>query len=183
MKRKIITAALFSSFVMTVYGANWALATFGIVQLPFGFMGPAGVYFAGLAFGLRDALHEIGGVKIVLLAILTGTIFSYVVEDGVVVPGGLVAIAVASAAAFFLAEMADLFVYNPLREKNWGTAVVLSNVVGSVTDSAVFLFLAFGSIDFIVGQTVGKMTMIALALPLVFVIRKASRAVSRNVLC
>ena len=178
--KKILASVTFVAFVGTVYGANWALTTFGVVSLGFGLMGPAGVYFAGLAFGLRDVLHELGGVKFVLAAVATGTVFSYVIEDGITVPGGLVPIAVASALAFALSEIFDLAVYSPLRNKHWPGAVVASNVVGAITDSAVFLFLAFGSIEFIVGQTIGKTFMIAVALPLVWLARKKINALFRN---
>jgi hypothetical protein len=37
-------------YVATIVGANWALATFGVVPVGFGLYAPAGVYFAGLAF-------------------------------------------------------------------------------------------------------------------------------------
>ena len=48
-------------FAGTVVAANWAVNRYGIVPVGFGLMAPAGVYFAGLAFGLRDAVHETGG--------------------------------------------------------------------------------------------------------------------------
>jgi uncharacterized PurR-regulated membrane protein YhhQ (DUF165 family) len=48
---------------------------------------------------------------------------------------------------------------------------VLSNVVGSVADSALFLWLAFGSLDLIEGQVIGKTYMVAVALPLVWLAR------------
>jgi hypothetical protein len=69
----------------------------------------------------------------------------------------------ASVAAFLLAELADLAVYTPLRARRLGLAVLASGLVGSVVDSAVFLWLAFGSLDFIAGQVVGKLWMSALA--------------------
>ncbi len=179
--RRLFTVVVFVGFVATVYAANWALKQFGIVNLPFGFTGPAGVYFAGLAFGLRDVLHELSGVKAVLGAIVAGALLSYVIEDGATVPGGLVPIALASAVAFLLSEAADLVVYSPLRERKWWLAVASSNIVGSVVDSALFLFLAFGSLQFIVGQTFGKAMMIAVALPLVWLARKKVNAVFSNV--
>ena len=48
---------LWTAFVATVAGANWALANFGIVNIGLGLTAPAGVYFAGIAFTLRDLLH------------------------------------------------------------------------------------------------------------------------------
>jgi uncharacterized PurR-regulated membrane protein YhhQ (DUF165 family) len=174
--------AAFAAFVATVYGANWALATFGVISIGFGLMAPAGVLFAGLAFGLRDVLHELGGVRLVLGAIATGTVLAYLIEDGFKIPGGLVPIAVASASAFLIAELADLAVYTPLREKHWPAAVIGSNIVGSIVDSALFLVLAFGSISYLTGQVVGKTAMIVVALPLVWAARNWVRgAVLRNV--
>lgn len=166
-------AALFAAFVATVFGANWALDTYGIIDIGFGLTAPAGVLFAGLAFGLRDALHERGGRVLVLAAIVVGAALSLLIEDAVTIPGGHVAIAVASGAAFLLSELADLAVYEPLRNRQWVAAVAASNVVGAVVDSALFLWLAFGSLNHMTGQVVGKSYMIALALPIVWWSRRA----------
>jgi hypothetical protein len=168
MKRPI----LFAAFVATVYAANWALNRYGIVPIGFGLYAPAGVYFAGLAFGLRDALHEVGGHRWVLAAIGLGAALSYLLEDGATIPGGHTSIAVASGAAFALAELADLAVYTPLRERRWAAAVIASNLVGAVADSALFLWLAFGTLDHIAGNIVGKAYMIAVALPIVAYMRR-----------
>jgi len=165
--------ALFLAFVLTVIGANWALSRYGIVPVGFGLEAPAGVYFAGLAFGLRDALHEAGGRRWVFAAIATGAVVSYVIEDAVTIPGGLVPIAVASAAAFAVSELADLAVYDPLRSRSWPTAVAASNIVGAVIDSALFLWLAFGSLDHMAGQVWGKALMIVPALLVVWGVRRA----------
>jgi uncharacterized PurR-regulated membrane protein YhhQ (DUF165 family) len=179
MTNRVWIVATFAAFVGTVIAANWALARYGIVPIGFGLMAPAGVYFAGLAFGLRDALHDLAGRWIVLAAIAVGGIVSYLIEDGITIPGGHVPIAVASAVAFTLSELADLAIYEPLRERRWASAVVASNVVGAVIDSALFLWLAFGSLDHLVGNTVGKVYMIALALPIVYLARR-HRALPRH---
>lgn len=165
--------ALFAAFVLTVVGANWALGRYGVVPVGFGLEAPAGVYFAGLAFGLRDALHERAGRWWVLAAIGTGAAVSWLFEDAATIPGGHVAIAVASAAAFGLSELADLAVYEPLRERSWPAAVAASNVVGAVVDSALFLWLAFGALDHLAGQVVGKTLMVALSVPIVWWARRA----------
>lgn len=164
MTRRLL---LFVAFVGTVYAANWALSRWGTIPVGFGQQAPAGVLFAGLAFGLRDALHEASGRRWVLAAIATGSALAYVIEDAVTIPGGHVPIALASAVAFGLAELADLAVYEPMRRRSWTWAVVASNVVGAVVDSALFLWLAFGSLDYMAGQVLGKVYMIAPALLLV----------------
>ncbi len=151
--------AAFCAFILTIIGANWALETYGVVSVGFGLTAPAGVYFAGLTFGFRDILHELGGKAWVASAILIGAVVSYVISDGATIPGGHVSIAVASGLAFAFSEFADYAVYTPIRQRNWPSAVVASNLVGAVVDSALFLWLAFGSTDLIWGQIVGKMWM------------------------
>jgi queuosine precursor transporter len=71
--------------------------------------------------------------------------------------------ALASGTAFLLSELADFSVYTPLRQHYWIGAVVASNVVGLVVDSALFLMLAFGSLEFLTGQVVGKAWITLLA--------------------
>jgi uncharacterized PurR-regulated membrane protein YhhQ (DUF165 family) len=151
--------ALSAGFLACIVGANWALSRFGVVPIGFGLMAPAGVYFAGLSFGLRDAVQEDGGRRWVVGLILAGAALSWWIEP---------AFAVASATAFLLSELADFAVYTPLRERQWVGAVVASNAVGAVVDSAVFLWLAFGSLEFLTGQVVGKLYMTALAIPIVW---------------
>ena len=55
-------------------------------------------------------------------------------------------------------------------------AVVASSVVGLVVDSIVFLWLAFGSLEFLLGQVVGKGWMVLLSIPLVHVSAPPRRA-------
>lgn len=135
-------------YVLCVPAANWAITTFGVVPIGFGLMAPAGVFFAGLSFSLRDAVQERLGRAWTLAAIGAGALLSLVVSDPFV--------ALASGAAFLVSELADFAVYQPLRERGLVRAVVASNVVGSVVDSALFLLLAFGSLDFLAGQVWGK---------------------------
>jgi uncharacterized PurR-regulated membrane protein YhhQ (DUF165 family) len=156
--------AVLALFIASIVGANWAIATFGIVPVGFGLMAPAGVYFAGLTFTLRDALHEAGGRRWVIAAIIGGAALS-----------GLLAgpqLAMASGVAFLTSEAADYAVYAPLRQRSWVGAVAASNVVGTVVDSALFLWLAFGSLAFLPGQIVGKLWMTALAVAVLAVWRK-----------
>lgn len=162
-----------AAFVATVIGANAALTRWGIVPVGLGLEAPAGVYFAGLAFGLRDALHEVGGRPWVLAAIAAGAVASYAIEDGAGIPGGHAPVAVASASAFALSELADLAVYAPLRARSWPVAVAASNLAGAVVDSTLFLWLAFGTLDHLGGNIVGKTATTLLTLPIVWRVRRA----------
>lgn len=172
MSRRVLAAAVGAAFVGTVFAANWAITHYGIVPVGFGLMAPAGVWFAGLAFTLRDLLHEWGGRWTVLAAIGAGAAVS-----ALVAPPALV---VASAAAFGVSELADMAVYAPLRRRRWYVAVAASNVVGLVADSVLFLWLAFGSLAFLPGQIVGKAWM-TLAAVLVLAALRWPRRVQRTV--
>ena len=97
------------------------------------------------------------------------TVLAGAALSALVAPPSLVA---ASAAAFLVSEAADLAVYTPLQRRGLVLAVALSGVVGLVLDSLVFLFLAFGSLDFLAGQVVGKLWMVLASLPLVAWLRR-----------
>lgn len=153
-------------YIATIFAANWAIQTYGVVPVGPGLVAPAGVYFAGLAFTLRDLVQDTLGRFWTIGAIVAGAALS-----GLVSPQ----FALASGAAFLVSETADFFVYTPLREKNWIFAVAASNVVGLVVDSALFLALAFGSLDFLAGQIVGKVWMTVLAVLLLTLLRRGTR--------
>lgn len=159
-------------FLVTVPAANWLIGNVGSVCVPsgpclipvgFGLMAPSGVLMIGLAMVLRDWLHELAGARWVLACIAVGGVISSLVAPP--------ALAAASVAAFVLAELADMAVYAPLRRRRLVLAVLLSGLVGSVIDSAAFLLIAFGSVDFIAGQVLGKMWMSAMAVPVIMVMR------------
>ena len=63
-------------------------------------------------------------------------------------------------------------VFTPLQKRGLVLAVLVSGLVGLVADSLMFLWLAFGSLEFLEGQVVGKAWMVLLALPIVHWIRK-----------
>ena len=162
----------FLGFVGTVVGANWAIHRYGVVSIGFGLKAPAGVYFAGLALGLRDLLQERAPVRLVIVAIAVGALVSYSVSDAARLPGGRVSIAIASAVAFGLSEIGDLVVYSPLRERHWVSAVVASNIVGALIDTLVFLPLAFGSRAGWLDLALGKVFLVPIGVALVRLVRR-----------
>lgn len=163
-KNLYILLGLWVAFVATVGGANWALATYGIVPIGFGLSAPAGVYFAGIGFTIRDLIHDRGDRRWIFSAIIAGAAVSALLEDAQ-------AFAIASGCAFLLSESADWLIYSPLRRRGWVISVACSNAVGLVVDSVVFLWLAFGSLAFIEGQIVGKAYMTIAAIALLWLIR------------
>lgn len=154
-------------YVLTIIAANWAIQTFGMVSVGFGLIAPAGVYAAGLAFTARDMVHERHGVRWTLAAIAAGAALSAFLSP---------TLALASGTAFALSELADLAVYAPIRRRSWLTAVLLSNTAGLIVDSALFLWLAFGSLEFLAGQIVGKGWMTLAAVGVLALWRNAREA-------
>lgn len=150
-------------YVLTIFAANWALSTFGLIPVAPGLLAPAGVLFAGLSFTLRDLVQDQLGRGWTIAAIFAGAVLSALLSP---------ALALASGGAFLVSEAADLAVYSPLRERHWLTAVALSNTVGLVIDSALFLWLAFGSLDFLAGQVVGKIEMTVAAVMVLSIWRR-----------
>lgn len=150
--------ALFALFVGCVVAANYATNRWGFVTLG-PWMFTAGTYAAGLSFGVRDALHEVAGRWLVVVAIIVGAGLSAFLSP---------TLAVASGVAFLFSESADLLAYQPLRRRHWVGAVVVSNLIGAFVDTVLFLHLAgFPVRDAIAGQMVGKALMILPALVLV----------------
>jgi uncharacterized PurR-regulated membrane protein YhhQ (DUF165 family) len=142
------------AYIATIFAANWTITTFGLVPVGFGLVAPAGVYFAGLAFTFRDLTQEALGRRWTYAAIIIGAGLSGLLSGP---------LAIASGVAFLVSETADLLVYTPLRRRHWLSAVATSNIVGLWIDSALFLLLAFGSLEFLFGQVVGKLETTILA--------------------
>ena len=161
-------------FALTIPAANWLIGHVGtscvmpqgpcVVPVAPGLMAPSGVMLVGVALVLRDLVQRRLGTTLSALAILFGSALS-----ALLAPASLV---IASATAFLLSEFADLAVYTPLARRRLVAAVVASSLVGLVVDSIVFLWLAFGSLDFLAGQVVGKSWMVLLSIPFVAWLRR-----------
>ena len=147
----------FLAFAATVPLANWMIGNIGTECIPngpclipvgFGLMAPSGVIVIGAALVLRDAVHSLLGWRAAALAILVGAALSWSFSD----PG----LVVASVTAFVIGEALDLAVFARIKNQSLALAVLASGVIGAAVDSAAFLWLAFGSLDHIAGQIVGK---------------------------
>ena len=158
--------AFLTLFALTIPAANWLIGHVGTVCQPAGacLIPVAPGLMAGAALVLRDLVQRRLGVAASSLAILAGAVLS-----ALLAPPALV---IASAAAFLLSEFADLAVYTPLARRGLIIAVVASGVVGLVVDSVVFLWLAFGSLEFLPGQIVGKAWMVLFSVPCVGWLRR-----------
>lgn len=134
MTNRFASTALLAAFVGSIVIANAVTSRWGLIPAGFGLLVPAGTYAAGMALGLRDAVQELGGVRLVLAAIGVGVLVSVLTGDG--------RIALASGVAFACSELLDLAVYTPMRKHGRRRAVVASNAVGSVVDTLLFLAIS-----------------------------------------
>lgn len=150
----IAVAVLFSAILL----ANWVTTDYGFIPVGFGLEATAGTIFAGFALAARDAIQDTWGRIAIVLIILVGTGVSFAISAP--------AIAIASAVAFLVSETLNFAVYTPIRtrakfgDKKWAGAVVLSNIAGAISDTIVFLGIAFGLaaiMPALPGQLVGKM--------------------------
>ncbi len=177
--RKAEGLAYFLGFIACIPIANWMIGHVGTVCGPMGpcllpvfpwgpggqpIMAPSGVAMVGLALVLRDLVQRRLGRTAGVMSIFAGAALS-----GAIAPAQLI---VASTVAFLLSELADFAVYTPLQERGLVLAVFTSGVIGLIADSFLFLWLAFGSLEFLAGQIIGKTWMVLLALPVVHWIRQ-----------
>lgn len=162
----------FAAYLACVPLANWLIGHIGAVCVPSGpclvpvwpgIMAPSGVLVIGAALVLRDLVQRTSGAWWGLLAVGVGCLLSWAVADP--------HIALASAAAFLFSELADFAIYTPMQRRGFVRAVALSSMAGLVVDSIMFLFLAFGSLDFLAGQIIGKLWAVLVALPLIHLSR------------
>jgi len=164
-------AVALAAYIATIPAANWLVAHYEQAPVGFGYTAPAGVYMVGLALVLRDLAREAAGRGAVLAAIAAGAALSWWLADP--------ALAVASTAAFLVAETMDFAVYEPLRQRGLAVAVLASNAVGMLADSLIFLKLAFDSLAYLPGQLLGKAWMTLAAVAVIAAIqRRRTRAVT-----
>ena len=171
-RRRIEGWTFLALFCLTIPAANWMIGHVGTscrsgvctVPVAPGLLAPSGVVMIGAALVLRDLVQRRLGVRYGLAAIFVGAVLS-----AALAPASLV---IASTAAFLFSELADFAVYTPLAQRRLVAAVAASSVAGLVIDSLVFLWIAFGSLEFLEGQIVGKLWMVLLSLPLIAYLRR-----------
>lgn len=170
MNRRTFTVVL--AYMLTIPAANWTLTHVGTphpfgprtIPVGFGYQAPSGVLWIGIALALRDAVQMLAGRWTTVGAIAAGSALTFAIAPS---------LAVASAVAFLVGELADFAVYTPLADRRLSLAVFASGAVGAVVDSLIFLNLAFGSVQFWQGNTLGKVWMSVLGIPLVWGVRRA----------
>lgn len=167
----------FFAFIACVPSANWLIANVGSECVPNGpclipvwpgVMAPSGVLLAGLSFALRDLVQEFLGIKWAAVAVMIGGVVAALITSP--------ELAIASVVAFLMSELLDMLTFTimRIRGQNLVYASVGSSVLGLVLDSVLFVYIAFGTTDYILGQSIGKAWMVALTIPFLLTIRRVN---------
>lgn len=171
--RRLQGCALLLAFVACVPLSNWLILNVGVVctkdgpcLVPVfpGVWAPSGVMAAGVAFVLRDLVQERIGPLWAASAIFVGGAISFFLSQP--------SLAMASIGSFVVAETVDLMIFSLLRRRGFVTAVIFSSIGGLVIDSLIFVYLAFGSIDHVEGQIIGKAWALLMIMPVLVAWRR-----------
>lgn len=124
---KLLSASVLL-YIATVLILNIGFSYVPMIDLGFGMFSPMAIV-AGLVFVVRDFAQRKAG-HWVLVAMLIATVLSFLLANPFV--------AVASALAFGVAEIADYLVYT-LTKKPFHQRILISSIVSTPIDTVVFL--------------------------------------------
>ena len=126
-----------------------------LVQFLFGNWLTWGAFTYPLAFLVTDVMNRVYGVgparKVIFAGFIVGILCSLIGSqimlqgDGFTYAAVALRVAIASGTAFLIAQLVDVFVFNSLRDGNWWRAPLVSSVIGSALDTAIFFSLAFSA--------------------------------------
>jgi uncharacterized integral membrane protein (TIGR00697 family) len=128
----VITSNILVQFLV----GNWL--TWGAFTYPFAF----------LVTDVTNRLHGPAAARRVVLAgFVVGLVCSFVGSQIAGPFGPLVSlrVAIASGTAFLVGQLLDVAVFDRLRAGRWWQAPLVSSVVGSVVDTAIFFSIAFSA--------------------------------------
>ena len=132
------------------------------VQHPFPYFGLGeiltwGAFTYPFAFLVNDLTNRSYGPAAARRAVMVGFISAVALSVWLATPR----IAIASGAAFLLAQMLDVTIFDWLRRQAWWRAPLISTFVGSLLDTAVFFSLAFAAkfaiLDTVFGREDGSL--------------------------
>ena len=184
MRHPRVFFVAFGSYVFCMWASNWMIGNVGteipggphVIGVGFGLSAPSGVVTIGIALALRDLLQfssstadspwrDRTSIISTGIAIALGAAVSATTADS--------ALVVASTSAIVLGEVSDWMGFTSTsprsgsRVRGWAVAVGVGGLLGAVVDSVVFLSLAFGSLQLLPGQVIGKLLGVFVAVVLV----------------
>lgn len=117
-----------------------------LVQFTVGAWLTWGAFTYPFAFLVTEVMNRVYGPAAARRVVLAGFVVGVLSS---VVAAGLdkttLRIAVGSGAAFLVAQLVDIVVFNLLRKRRWWMAPLMSSSVGSILDTAIFFTIAFAA--------------------------------------
>ena len=105
-----------------------------------------GAFTYPFAFLVTDVMNRVHGAaaarRVVLAGFVTGVVWSLIAAG---LDATTLRIAVASGTAFLIAQLTDVAIFDALRGGRWWKAPLVSTLVGSALDTALFFGLAFSA--------------------------------------
>ncbi|WP_136644969.1 queuosine precursor transporter [Tabrizicola sp. YIM 78059] len=127
-----------------------------LVQYPLGLYLTWGALTYPFAFLVTDLANRLAGPavarRVVLAGFVTGVVCSFIGTQITGEFGPLVTlrIAIGSGLAFLTAQLLDVTIFDRLRQGSWWKAPLVSTLIGSSVDTALFFTIAFsGTLTFI----------------------------------
>ena len=106
-----------------------------------------GAFNYPLAFLVTDVMNRVHGAaaarRVVLAGFVTGVVWSLIAAG---MDATTLRIAIASGAAFRVAQMVDVQVFDTLRGGRWWRAPLVSTLLGSALDPVLFFGIAFAAV-------------------------------------
>lgn len=122
-----------------------------LVQYPLGAFLTWGAFTYPFAFLVNEIVNRFDGPaaarKVVLVGFVTGILCSFVGTQiqGEFGPLVTLRVAIGSGAAFLAAQLLDITIFNRFRQGLWWKAPLISPVISSTLDTAVFFSIAFSA--------------------------------------
>jgi len=127
-----------------------------LVQFLYGNWLTWGAFTYPLAFLVTDVMNRVYGTaaarRVVLVGFAVGVICSLIGTQimGEFGPLVTVRIAIASGLGFLIAQLLDVSIFAALRNASWWKAPLVSTLIGSTVDTAIFFLVAFsGAFSFL----------------------------------
>lgn len=140
MNRTIALLPFVAAMAIVVAASNF------LVQYPFNHLGLGdiltwGAFTYPVAFLVNDLTNRRFGVSAARKVVAAGFVLAVALSVWLATPR----IAIASGTAFLAAQMLDATVFNALRRMDWWRAPLISTIIGSILDTAIFFSLAFAA--------------------------------------
>lgn len=160
-----------SIYILAIVAAN--IITTLVAPTEFlGLLIPAGSWFIGLTFMLRDWVQHYHGRKTTYIVIGAALAISAIIS---IIMGQGMRIVLASAAAFLISESTDTEIYSRLKMPLAGR-VFWSGAAGGILDSVAFAMIAGFPAQAIIGQAAVKLFMQTIGIGLLVSMKKTNRA-------